>query len=223
MAVGAARSLLIKGGRRTLETPSRSPSGGSVRARAACRSEDRDERLTKDPGHFGVRLKRLERRSNITGKPVGLARVVPVALQQPRRLSWSNTEVSAASSPAIARYGLPLASPSRSSIRAARPRSGGILIIALRLSNPQSISHGARVSGPKRLYELIVGLHSGQRRRVGQHAGDRRLADSDSPSSAYGSSKSGRPASSEVEKWTWNPEPPSSLNGLAMNVASLSS
>ena len=51
----------------------------------------------------------------------------------------------------MARYGLALASPSRSSIRDAMPRSGGMRTIALRLSRPQSISHGARVSGPNRL------------------------------------------------------------------------
>ncbi|CAM5366141.1 hypothetical protein SPURM210S_00304 [Streptomyces purpurascens] len=35
--------------------------------------------------------------------------------------------------------------------------------MALRLSSPQSISQGARVSGPKRLYELTVGLSSAAR------------------------------------------------------------
>ncbi len=53
--------------------------------------------------------------------------------------------------PAMARYGLAVASPRRTSIREPSPRSGGIRTIALRLSMPQSISHGARVSGPNRL------------------------------------------------------------------------
>ena len=53
-----------------------------------------------------------------------------------------------------------MASPSRSSNRAARPRSGGMRTIALRLSRPQSISQGASVSGPKRLYELMAGLQT---------------------------------------------------------------
>ena len=35
--------------------------------------------------------------------------------------------------------------------------------MALRLSRPQSISQGARVSGPKRLYEFTVGLASAAR------------------------------------------------------------
>ena len=43
------------------------------------------------------------------------------------------------------------ASPRRTSMRAALPRSGGMRTIVLRLSMPQSMSHGARVSGPKRL------------------------------------------------------------------------
>ncbi len=57
----------------------------------------------------------------------------------------------AASAPAMARYGLAVASPSRISIRLPSPRSGGIRTSALRLSSPQSISQGARVSGPNRL------------------------------------------------------------------------
>src|SRR5580704_9817124 len=57
----------------------------------------------------------------------------------------------AAPSAAMIRYGLAVASPSLTSIRAAEPRSGGTRTIALRLSRPQSISHGASVSGPNRL------------------------------------------------------------------------
>jgi hypothetical protein len=60
----------------------------------------------------------------------------------------------------MARYGLAVASPSLTSIRAAAPRSGGIRTIALRLSRPQSISHGASVSGPNRLNEFTVGFSS---------------------------------------------------------------
>src|SRR5215469_6011341 len=60
----------------------------------------------------------------------------------------------------MARYGFAVASPSLTSILDAGPRSGGTRTIALRLSRPQSISHGASVSGPNRLYELIVGLSS---------------------------------------------------------------
>ena len=51
----------------------------------------------------------------------------------------------------MARYGFAEASPSRSSSRDARPRSGGMRTIADRLSRPQSISHGASVSGPNLL------------------------------------------------------------------------
>ena len=43
---------------------------------------------------------------------------------------------------------------------------------------------------------------------------------SDRPSSPSGSSNSASPSSDQVEKWMWKPEPPSSLNGLAMKVAS---
>lgn len=42
----------------------------------------------------------------------------------------------------------------------ARAALRGTRSIALRLSRPQSISQGARVSRPKRLYELMVGLSS---------------------------------------------------------------
>ena len=44
----------------------------------------------------------------------------------------------------------------------------------------------------------------------------------DRPCSPDGSSKRGCPSSLHVEKWMWKPEPPSSLKGLAMNVAILS-
>ena len=62
--------------------------------------------------------------------------------------------------------------------------------------------------------------------RAGACAGCRRSptrAVFESPSLAVGSSKSGSPASLHVEKWMWKPEPPSSLNGFAMKVASLPS
>src|SRR5665647_1773449 len=130
----------------------------------------------------------------------------------------------AVSRPATTRYGLAVASPSRTVGAAARPRSGGMRTIALRLSRPQSISHGASVSGPKRLYELMVGLQTAA--SAGACWRTPAIADRailDRPNSLSGSPKSGWPSSLMVEKWRWNPDPPSSLNGLAMNVASLHS
>lgn len=41
----------------------------------------------------------------------------------------------------------------------------------------------------------------------------------DSPYGAAGSAKTLRPSPSTQEMWAWKPEPPSSLNGLAMKVA----
>ena len=92
--------------------------------------------------------------------------------------------------------------------------------IALRLSRPQSISQGASVSGPNRLYELIVGLSSALSARACRSTPPIAYRPTaDSPSGPAGSPNTLPPASSLTETCTWNPEPPSSLNGLAMNVA----
>src|SRR4249919_3315150 len=50
------------------------------------REEGLNELLAEDSGHVGIRLKGIERRRKITGKLVGLARVVAVALERWRRL-----------------------------------------------------------------------------------------------------------------------------------------
>jgi hypothetical protein len=93
--------------------------------------------------------------------------------------------------------------------------------MALRLSKPQSMSQGASVSGPNRLNELMVGLSRALSARA--CASTPPIAwrpTADRPSGPPGSPNTFRPASSFTETCTWKPDPPSSLNGLAMKVAS---
>ena len=126
----------------------------ALRARCACRRRRLDdERRTEDLGEVLVLLERVDARyqGRSAACPPSTCRTrSPRAWRAARgRRGCRGTPQRAG--PATARYGLADASPSRSSIREARPRSGGMRSIALRLSSPQSISQGASVSGPNRL------------------------------------------------------------------------
>ena len=130
---------------------------------ALVREEGAGEAVAEEPGERLVGLQGVEGRAERAGEAGVRVLLVAVALQ---RRGWfrlvADAEEEGGHGARDAEVGIGggiAKSPAQGG--SPDPLSGGIRSIALRLSRPQSISQGARVSGPKRLYELTVGLSPG--------------------------------------------------------------